>query len=178
MLGTGNALATRCYNTCFTLHGGMGMLLVDAGGGNGILTQLEKAGIRREDISDLFVTHAHADHLLGCIWIMRMALQFRYPLRVWSHKKVLNLLTDICHQILPRKESDGIGDLVTMHYIEDGDKFEAGGFPLQCFDIHSTKERQFGFAAQLSDGASVLFGRRTFQSPVPSICRGCRLADE
>ena len=63
MLGTGNALATRCYNTCFTLHGGKGVLLVDAGGGNGILTQLEKAGIRREDISDLFVTHAHTDHL-------------------------------------------------------------------------------------------------------------------
>ena len=62
MLGTGNALATRCYNTCFTLHGEKGVLL------------------------------------------------------------------------------------------EDGDKFEAGGFPLQCFDIHSTKERQFGFAAQLSGG--------------------------
>ena len=92
MLGTGNAHATRCYNTCFTLHGEKGMLLVDAGGGNGILTQLEKARIRREDISDLFVTHAHTDHLLGCIWIMRMALQFRYSLRVWSHKKVLNLL--------------------------------------------------------------------------------------
>ena len=58
MLGTGNALATRCYNTCFTLHGKDGVLLVDAGGGNGILAQLEKAGIRREDISDLFVTHA------------------------------------------------------------------------------------------------------------------------
>ena len=43
MLGTGNALATRCYNTCFTLHGENGVLLVDAGGGNGILTQLEKA---------------------------------------------------------------------------------------------------------------------------------------
>ena len=67
MLGTGNALATRCYNTCFTLHGEKGVLLVDAGGGNGILTQLEKAGIRREDISDLFVTHAHTDHLLGCV---------------------------------------------------------------------------------------------------------------
>lgn len=50
MLGTGNALATRCYNTCFTLHGKSGILLVDAGGGNGILTQLERAGIRREDI--------------------------------------------------------------------------------------------------------------------------------
>ena len=30
MLGTGNALATRCYNTCFTLHGENGVLLVDA----------------------------------------------------------------------------------------------------------------------------------------------------
>ena len=44
MLGTGNALATRCYNTCFTLHDPSGeVLLVDAGGGNGILTQLEQA---------------------------------------------------------------------------------------------------------------------------------------
>ena len=82
MLGTGNALATRCYNTCFVLHGCEGAVLVDAGGGNGVLTQLERAGIRRDDIGDLFVTHAHTDHLLGCIWMMRMALQFRYPLRV------------------------------------------------------------------------------------------------
>lgn len=42
MLGTGNAHATQCYNTCFTLHSEKGVLLVDAGGGNGILTQLEK----------------------------------------------------------------------------------------------------------------------------------------
>ena len=62
MLGTGNALATRCYNTCFTLHGKEGVLLVDAGGGNGILTQLEKAEIPCKDINDLFVTHAHTDH--------------------------------------------------------------------------------------------------------------------
>ena len=151
MLGTGNALATRCYNTCFTLHGEKGVLLVDAGGGNGILTQLEKAGIRREDISDLFVTHAHTDHLLGCVWIMRMALQFNYTLRVWSHKKVLQLLTDICSQILPHKEAEGIGSLVTMNCLSDGEQFEAGGFTMQCFDIHSTKERQFGFTALLPD---------------------------
>ena len=152
MLGTGNALVTRCYNTCFTLHSKEKVLLVDAGGGNGILTQLERAGICRENISDLFVTHAHTDHLLGCIWIMRMALQFNYSLRVWSHKKVLQLLTDICSQILPRKEAEGIGSLVTMNCLSDGEQFEAGGFTMQCFDIHSTKERQFGFTALLPDG--------------------------
>ncbi len=152
MLGTGNALATRCYNTCFTLHGKESVLLVDAGGGNGILAQLEKAGIRRELISDLFVTHAHTDHLLGCVWMMRMALQFRYPLRVWSHHKVLQLLTEICRQILPPEEAVGIGNLVTMNCLSDGEQFEAGEFAMQCFDIHSTKERQFGFSTKLSDG--------------------------
>lgn len=74
MLGTGNALVSSCYNTCFILHAADGsMLLVDAGGGNGILTQMERAGIAYDSIHHLFVTHAHTDHLLGCVWMMRMA---------------------------------------------------------------------------------------------------------
>ena len=44
-LGTGNAAVTRCYNTCFLLDLPEGYLLCDAGGGNGILGQLEKAGV-------------------------------------------------------------------------------------------------------------------------------------
>ncbi len=153
ILGTGNAMVTRCYNTCFTLHSqGGAMLLVDAGGGNGILTQLERAGIQRENVTDLYVTHAHTDHLLGCIWIMRIALQYHHPLRVWSHRKVLDLLTTICQQILPAKIAGGIGTLVTMNCLDDGDRFAVGDLQLQCFDIHSTKERQFGFTALLPDG--------------------------
>ena len=144
MLGTGNALATRCYNTCFTLHSSGGtVLMVDAGGGNGVLTQLERAGMRCEDIHDLFVPHAHTDHFLGCIWMMRMALQFHHSLHVWSHRKVLDLLTDVCRQILPMKEAKGIGGIVVMHELEDGERFEVDDLHLQCFDIHSTKERQF-----------------------------------
>lgn len=153
MLGTGNALATRCYNTCFTLHDGVGsLLMVDAGGGNGVLTQLERAGIQHEAVHDLFVTHAHTDHLLGCVWMMRMALQFGYRLNVWSHRKVLRLLEDICRHVLPLKEAAGIGSTVRLHELEDGDRFEVGELRLQCFDIHSTKEPQMGFAALLPDG--------------------------
>ena len=36
MLGTGNATAIHCYNTCFTLSNEKGYFLVDAGGGNQI----------------------------------------------------------------------------------------------------------------------------------------------
>ena len=45
ILGTGDALATKCYNTCFVLEENNKYFLVDAGGGNGILVQLEKANI-------------------------------------------------------------------------------------------------------------------------------------
>ena len=34
MLGTGNAMVTECYNTCFVLEDGDKHLLVDGGGGN------------------------------------------------------------------------------------------------------------------------------------------------
>ena len=40
LLGTGNAMVTKCYNTCFAFRSGAAHYLVDAGGGNGILRQL------------------------------------------------------------------------------------------------------------------------------------------
>ena len=126
--------------------------MVDAGGGNGILNQMEKANLKFADFHDIFVTHAHTDHLLGVVWVIRMALEEKQRLRVWSHRKVLNLLTHICLQILPSKKAEKIGNLVTMHEIEDGDRFEVGDLRLQCFDIHSKKERQFGFTALLPNG--------------------------
>ena len=42
--------------------------------------------------------------------------------------------------------------MVMMNCLEDGDRFTVGDLPLQCFDIHSTKERQFGFTTTLPDG--------------------------
>ena len=45
VLGTGNAQAIHCYNTCYAMQKGEEYFLVDAGGGNGILSQLDKAGI-------------------------------------------------------------------------------------------------------------------------------------
>ena len=75
MLGTGNAGVTRCYNTCFAILTTENVLLVDAGGGNGILVQLEKAAIAIERIHDMIVTHAHTDHILGAVWVIRMVAQ-------------------------------------------------------------------------------------------------------
>ena len=75
MLGTGNALVTECYNTCFALSDDRNHFLVDGGGGNGILKQLKAAGIDWRDIHDIFVTHKHMDHILGVMWVIRVIAQ-------------------------------------------------------------------------------------------------------
>ena len=60
ILGTGNAAVTRCYNTCFAIQQGEDYFLVDAGGGNGILTQLERSDISLTQIHEVFISHGGA----------------------------------------------------------------------------------------------------------------------
>lgn len=61
MLGTGSALVTECYNTCFVLQEDQQYFMVDGGGGSTILHQLKHAGINWKDIKTIFVTHKHID---------------------------------------------------------------------------------------------------------------------
>ena len=75
MLGTGNALVTECYNTCFVLSDEYGHFLVDGGGGNTVLSQLKKAGIDLMDVHEIFVTHKHVDHIMGIVWVIRIICQ-------------------------------------------------------------------------------------------------------
>ena len=73
VLGTGNASVTNCYNTCSIIQDEKGRyFMIDAGGGNGVLTQLDKLSIAVEDIHEIFLTHEHTDHLLGMIWMIRV----------------------------------------------------------------------------------------------------------
>lgn len=72
VLGTGNAQAVHCYNTCFAMKNGEEYFLTDAGGGNGILLALENQNIPLEKIHHIFVSHAHNDHILGMVWMIRM----------------------------------------------------------------------------------------------------------
>lgn len=158
MLGTGSATVTKCYNTCFIVREDDDMLMVDAGGGNGILGQLQKAGVGIGEIHNLYVTHAHTDHILGVIWIVRMVMQkalagkYCGVLNVYGHEKVVRVITEICRMTLHKKYFALIGKAIVMHVLDDSDKFCVGGMRLKCFDILSDKEKQYGFALRFSDG--------------------------
>ena len=152
MLGTGNATVSQIYNTCFVLQTSSTLMLVDAGGGNGILSQLKKANVLISDIHHLFVTHAHTDHVLGVIWVIRMVAQckgYEGLLHVYGNDKVMKVIKTIIDMILAKKQLAKVAERVVFHQLEDGDCFEVGDMKLECFDIQSAKEKQFGFRAEL-----------------------------
>ena len=152
MLGTGNATVSQIYNTCFVLQTPSTLMLVDVGGGNGILAQLKKVNVQISDIHHLFVTHAHTDHVLGVIWVIRMVAQckgYEGLLHVYGNDKVMKVIKTIINMILAKKQLAKVAERVVFHQLEDGDCFEVGDMKLECFDIQSTKEKQFGFRAEL-----------------------------
>ncbi len=127
MLGTGNALSTECYNTCFMLEDNNNYLMVDGGGGSAILHQLKHANYDWMDIRHIFVSHKHVDHLLGIIWMVRMICQFmnhgeyKGDAYIYSHKEILNLIRSIAGELLPKKESRLIDDRLHLVEVKDGE---------------------------------------------------------
>ena len=158
MLGTGNAAVTHCYNTCFALRCGEAVFLTDAGGGNGILSRLHAASISLSQIHTLFVTHAHTDHILGAVWVVRMIAQsmnagkYTRELRVYGHDEALHVLEWICRHTLPGKVCAHFGVDILFCPLADGDAFTVLDLPGVAFDIGSAKTKQFGYRLQLPDG--------------------------
>ena len=162
MLGTGYATATHCYNTCFMIQEGETRLLVDAGGGNAILQQLQRVHVSLGDIHHMFLTHAHTDHVLGAVWMVRMIAQqaklgkYEGQFHVYGHDKVVHVLEWICRNTLPASLIKYISSHVVMHTLTDGEAFTLNDWHLEAFDIHSTKEKQYGFRLTLADGRRIV----------------------
>lgn len=156
-LGTGNALVTKCYNTCFALQYAGDTFLTDAGGGNTILAQLEKADISVSSIRHLFLTHGHTDHILGVIWIIRLAASLytrgKHPgLTIFCHDECEQKLRVFCQMTLTAKLQAVLDNGIKFVRLTNGAAFQAGPFHATAFDILSTKTKQFGYRLILPDG--------------------------
>ena len=112
MLGTGNAAVTECYNTCYILEDQGKCLLVDAGGGNRFMEQLKRSGYRWQELTDVFVTHKHVDHLLGMFWFLRWSTaamaggHYHKEIRIYGHEEVIRILYEFALQLFPKKQTD------------------------------------------------------------------------
>ncbi|WP_287822848.1 MBL fold metallo-hydrolase [Clostridium sp.] len=163
MLGTGAAMVTRCYNTCFTISSKDEYFLVDTGGGNTILSNLEMVEIPISKIHNVFISHSHNDHITGIVWIIRAVAQqiingsYYGKLYIYCHKDVIHIIKTISNLLLQKKFIDHIDEDIIFVEIYDGCNLNILDIQLQCFDIKSTKQLQFGFTAKLKNGKKLAF---------------------
>ena len=163
ILGTGNAMVTKCYNTCFTLSQGGEHFLVDGGGGNTILAQLEKANININQINHVFISHNHSDHILGVVWVIRAAAQgmlnhtYEGELNIYGHLASIEALRSIASYVLQGKLINLFDEKIIFHPLKDKDQRDILGRKITFFDIESTKDLQFGFKASLLNGKTLTF---------------------
>lgn len=163
-LGTGAAMVTSCYNTCFTLSGvGNRLFLVDGGGGNQILAQMEKAGQDVRQISCDFISHNHTDHILGLVWVVRAIAQHinkqRYEgnFRIFGSQHSLSALQTICSLLLQPKLTRFFGSRILFCPVQGGQSLDIEERSFTFFDIQSVKELQFGFSCRLLNGKKLSF---------------------
>lgn len=161
MLGTGNALVTEYYNTCFVLHEDNQYFMIDGGGGSTILRQLKYAGIDWKNVRNMFVTHKHIDHITGILWMMRMICQYMNQeeyegeAAIYAHDEVIGLLRSLAEKLLQKKEVEFIDKRLHLISVEDGETRKIIDKKVTFFDIHSAKAKQFGFCMELENGDKI-----------------------
>ena len=124
ILGTGFAMATKCFNTCFFLEMEDGSLfLTDAGGGNGILRQLEVTNFDYNKCHHMFVTHGHTDHVLGVVWIIRKVAdlmnkgKFEGKFHIYCHDVVKDMLEKMSAMTLKKKDFARVGTDIILQEV-------------------------------------------------------------
>lgn len=163
MLGTGSAMVTKCYNSCFTISDDNEYFLIDTGGGNAILSNLEKADIPINKIHNVFISHSHNDHITGIIWIIRAVAQqilndnYNDSLHIYCHQEVEKIIRTISSLLLQKKFTNFIDNRIIFKSIVENSSFEILGWNINFFDIKSNKHLQFGFNVKLKNGKTLTF---------------------
>lgn len=163
VLGTGNAAVTKCYNTCFAIQNKDEYFLVDTGGGNGILTQLEKARIPIPSIHHIFISHEHTDHILGVVWMIRMVGtamnkgEYDGNLNIYCHEELVDTILTISRLTIAKKFFRFVGERILLIPVHDKEAVRIMDYDVQFFDICSEKTKQFGFTMQLVNGKKITF---------------------
>lgn len=164
VLGTGTASCVDSYNTCFVLEDkNHDYLLVDAGGGNGILKQLKSLDIDYLNIHNIFVTHKHIDHMLGVIWLYRnidIAMKngiYEGILNIYCNDEVAPLLTFMIKKLLRKEQQKFLDKRIFINSVNDHEKVKILNYDIEFLDINAKGDKQFGFKTVLNNGKVLVF---------------------
>ncbi|MEG0834285.1 MAG: MBL fold metallo-hydrolase [Christensenellaceae bacterium] len=163
VLGTGHALVTEIYNSCFALEENGDFFFLDAGGGNGVLSVMKKMEISLKRVRALFISHEHIDHLLGSVWIVRAVAdamirgEYQGDFSIYAEIKLLEKLKTICELTLRGLETALFGIRILLCPVSDGQKAHILSYETQFFNVRSPQLTQFGCKIWLPSGKTISY---------------------
>lgn len=162
ILGTGSAIPLRNYNSCFVLQNSDFVLLSDAGGGNGIFSQLQQANVALSALTHFVISHSHTDHILGAVWIVRSRILLAKNgvkisrLHVYANATTARALIEICRLTFLDSYFSMFDDVIDLHIASDGDVYKIGNSTINFFDVMSENVDQIGFKILFDNGVSLV----------------------
>ena len=181
MLGTGHAMVSNCYNTCFIMEENRMLFLTDTGGGYEILPRIKKAGYKLTDIHDIFITHRHSDHITGLIWILRSFIPAarhddNAHLTIYGNKEVIEIAETMGRLMYAGSIEPLLNTKLFFKEIRNGETVRIIGNKVTFFNTNAKKVLQYGFVMTDVEGRRyVCCGDEPLYEENFALAMNCRL---
>ncbi len=175
-LGTGIPESVKYFQTAFLIQNNATNLLIDTGGGSGILAELDSSGISLENIQNVFISHKHMDHIMGIFWILRFRGVDIYSgkaanLKIFSSKDNIELIKNISTFFLKKKVLDLFDHQIEFIEIDQNNVLDLDPWKVEFFNVNSPKEDQWGCKITFADGKILSYiGDEPFNESLRPIC--------
>jgi ribonuclease Z len=159
-------------------------LLFDAG--RGVLDGLYESRIRPQDVTRIFLTHLHSDHIEGLpgLWMTPWFLLGRTtPLEVWGPVGTAAMIDGMramyAHDVAARPNGSlsAEGLRVVVHEIQAGVVFESGGVRVKAIPVeHADGNPAFGYRIDTGQSTILLTGDCTLSGELARLAGPVDLA--
>jgi len=161
------------FGPCTLIEVGNEKFIVDAG--RGAMQRIYQLGIPFAEITGLFITHHHSDHVVGFPdlwltgWIGRPWGKRKQPLHVWGPVGTQQMLEHLPLAFavdirVRRKNYPADGVKLLAHEIEEGEVLHRDGIRVSAFKVDHGGEDlpAYGYRIDYQDHTAVLSGDTTF----------------
>lgn len=182
ILGTGTPYPTRDrFGSAVLVAAGPDTILFDCG--RGAVVRLTDAGVPANKVTMLFLTHLHADHIVGLpdLWLTGWLLGRRAPLTVWGPTGTRAMLEhlsaayrfDVEARKASREIPAGRGDELDAHEVRDGEVFSLGPVRVTAFLVeHGPVKPAFGYRVDYAGHSLVISGDTRFSPHLIEYSKG------
>lgn len=172
LLGTGAPLpGMDRFGPGILVSAGEEKLLFDCG--RGTAQRLKQLNVRFPEVTALFLTHLHSDHVVGIpdFWLTGWIRGRKNPLRVWgpagTRQMMLHLEEAFSFDIHMRRDIDeklpAQGVVVNAKDVEEGVVYESGGIKVTAFTVdHGPVKPALGYRVDYAGHSVLLSGDTRF----------------